>query len=380
MILCINCSQQTKQRIEILMLKGQYMDYSELISVAISTLSTIHDEMGSGQSMILSDSMKLELTGRGPRSEGPRPGLAGRRGTVHQETKPDSSAQVPDIFRLDDVNVRPAYVAPPPDDMFALGEEVPIDRWLFGQYNKILPAKVSCRALLRLQTGTTKGVPIEEATAKIAEAAATLGEFLLSLDAAKQLHRWDEPAIGFPKTGPNTDKSRLRYANQFVAGLASTGQLSGLPVGLKLLNRADAAAKTIALTEAGFEFARLTNPILDGSRRDPLRKFSEEELAFLLAHISKNVPVEDAAYRILIQTIMGGANTPPVIDAAMVKLISNDRAEKLSKSYLSSQRSGAMSRMTDLGLLTRIPDGTRISYSVTAHGRDYLMRSPSASV
>ena len=56
----------------------------------------------------------------------------------------------------------------------------------------------------------------------------------------------------------------------------------------------------------------------------------------------------------------------------MKKYLSEDRASDLSQSFLASQRSGAVSRMSDLGLIERRREGVRVFYAVTDDGRAFL--------
>jgi hypothetical protein len=104
-----------------------------------------------------------------------------------------------------------------------------------------------------------------------------------------------------------------------------------------------------------------------------VQKFSDQEKSFLLEHILYGVPVESFAYRVILETVMNGANTPEKIDGALKeKYVSKDRAEQLSQSFLTSQRSGAISRMSDLGLIERQRDRVRVFYRVTEAGRSFL--------
>lgn len=106
--------------------------------------------------------------------------------------------------------------------------------------------------------------------------------------------------------------------------------------------------------------------------RLPTEKFSTEEREFLVHHIATAVPAEAFAYRSILEAVKAGHNTPEKLDAALKAYVSPDRAEDLSQSFLSSQRSGAVSRMSDLDLIGRQRDGTRVTYAVTDEGRAFL--------
>jgi hypothetical protein len=146
---------------------------------------------------------------------------------------------------------------------------------------------------------------------------------------------------------------------------------------LKLINHSRGEEPLIWLTEMGWRFALLRNPVLDEGQEKPTRKFSVEETAFLLDHIARSVPIEAFAYRTILTAILQGADTPEKIDTVLQKYAPQDRSRNLTVSFLSSQRSGAISRMADLGLVTRIRDGVRVFYTVTDAGKQFVQSSSS---
>jgi len=126
------------------------------------------------------------------------------------------------------------------------------------------------------------------------------------------------------------------------------------------------------LTEAGWKFASLYNPILDNKETGKSAKFSSEEIDYLIQHISKNVPVEDYAYRTIIKSILDGNQTPSSIDDALKGTVKVEKETKLTDSFLSSQRSGAISRMSDLDLMKRIRVGVTMKYEITERAYSYI--------
>jgi len=370
MIVCFRCSPRTKETLDLLLESGQYRDYSEVISLAIANLAVLQEEVLEGESAAIGADAGAHVCA----FEGEVSGDAQDTQEPSQEssliTKP---FLVPAIFKLDGLPGSPPPLAALPDDIWAPGREIPLDRWVFGQYNRLLPAKVSCRALAHLLLSQPKGILLEDAARQIADKAAVLGDFLAHHDRQNGIARDDALATAFPSSGGNPDKSRLRYANQFVASVNRQGQVSGLLIDLKLINgRGGRKATRLMLTKIGWQFATLPNPILDGLQETPTQKFSEAERDFLLAHIAESVPVEDFAYRTILAAIIEGKNTPDTIDAALLRHMPQDADRKPSASFLSSQRSGAISRMTDLELVKRIRDGVRVLYVATAIGERYL--------
>ena len=126
------------------------------------------------------------------------------------------------------------------------------------------------------------------------------------------------------------------------------------------------------LTEPGWEFAILSNPVLDENKGKPQGKFSDKEIQFMIKHIKNHVPLENFAYRTILDAIPKGANTPQTLDQHLSRNILDDTKNRLSKSFASTQRSGTISRMADLGLVSRKRKGAKVTYVMTERGEAYL--------
>ena len=145
-------------------------------------------------------------------------------------------------------------------------------------------------------------------------------------------------------------------------------QLSGLPAAMRLIVVEGAREPRLTLTRAGAEFAICENPVLDGGADATTRKFSDAETEFLLAHIAASVPEEKSAYRAVIDAIQNEANSPDQMDAWLRKGYDLPKENDITKTFLSTQRTGAISRMVDLGLVAREKSGLRVTYLVTQSG------------
>ena len=388
MILCFSCSPETKQKMDALIERGRYRDYGELVSVAVDNLILLAEELGDRGALVilgdaqemtqggLSDDKRTSVSDTGVRVGAAKisPGIL--RGKHHSApvTMKQVEHSIPSIFRSVEFPVEPTIFAQPADDEITAGQEVSIDRWLFGQFNKLLPAKVNCRSLAHLTKDSPVGVSLEDATLKISDAAADFGAYLAEHDRKYDIGRDEAFSTAFPQGGPGGEKSRLRYGNQFVGTVNSRGQLSGLLFEYKLANLSGSNPDNILLTRAGWDFALMPNAVLDEKQNSLLSKFSTEETEWVMEHIRRNVPVEYFAFRSLLTAIASGADTPEKLDVALAGLIPRDSGRSLSTSYLASQRSGAISRMADLGLLKRLRSGVRVSYSVTDVGIHYIDR------
>jgi hypothetical protein len=402
MIVCFNCTADTKDELDRLVELGSYRDYGEAIAAAIHNQVLMEQEVAEKGAIVIGGPAQPATSPRlatpevrppekvsaakvtAPPREAPRKKAAATpraasngRATAPPKVapaKPAGPATVPEVFvRAGLPEEPPAGLADFPGDMWAPGQVVPLDRWVLGQHNRLLPAKVNARALIKMFVESPKGLTIGPTAESIAASAAALGDYLTAVDEARKASRDDALATAFPTTAEDADKGRVRYANQFVAYQNSRGELSGLMVDLKLINVVTQKKERFIIpTRVAWELARLPNLLLDGPADGTVEKFTADERSLLLRHIASSVPVEAFAYRAILEAIQAGSNNPDAIDAALKKYVSEDRAEKLSQSFLASQRSGAVSRMSDLGLVERERDGVRVSYAATDEGRAFL--------
>lgn len=376
MIVCFKCSPRTKALLDSLLGSGQYRDYSEVISLALDNLSVLQNEPLSKGALTLEDANDLMSLHTSLGTEhGDSPAHLKKRDDEKVDLQPDAlstvgSASIPSLFLLDGIGDL-SSLASPPDDVWTMTQEVPLERWIFGQYNKFLPAKISCRALAHLLQDGPDGIELDDAAFKISQEALIVGNLLTNYDKQNGTKRDDALSTAFPSSDREVDKSRMRYANQFVASVTKKGKVSGLLIDLKLINHTGGNKPRLMLTKAGWSFVKLRNPILDNKPPIVAEKFSAEEKTFLLNHISSFVPTEDFAYRAILDAVDAGARTPRELDTALQKYVSKDVDQTLTKSFLATQRSGAVSRMVDLGLMIRERDGRSVSYSTTDLGRQY---------
>jgi hypothetical protein len=390
MIICFNCPAETKDDLDRLLEIGSYRDYGEAIAAAVRNQLLMEKEVKEKGTLIIGGSSPTVGAPRetaSPRQPPPKVAQASRHATQRKENdspkgprngaarlKPAVPATIPALFRSEGFpEETPAGLAELPTDMWAPGQAIPLDRWVLGQQNRLLPAKANARALIRLFLESPRGLPISSTAERIAAEAAVLGDYFAAQDAARGGSRDDALATAFPTTAEDADKGRVRYANQFVVYQNGRGELSGLMVDLKLVNVVgQRKERLIVPTSMAWEFARLSNSVLDGGADGNAEKFTPAERSLLLRHIVSSVPVEAFAYRAILGAVRDGNNSPERMDAALKAHVAEDRAGKLTQSFLASQRSGAISRMSDLGLIERQREGVRVSYILTEIGRAFL--------
>jgi hypothetical protein len=351
MIICLSISQRTKDELDTLLKVGEFRDYSEAAAVAIANQLLLQSHGGTSVKADRLEASMSARSGEGENGKGP-------------DARNSNSSRVPEFFSYLGTEVAPPQLAEAPSDSFAHGQAVTVDQWIFGQHNKLLPVKATCRAMARLiHTNAGRALGLAKTASEIASQAVKLGDYLRHLDQISNVHRDDALSFAFPNSeSPNGDKSRLRYANQFVVSATKQGTLSGLPVELKLINRDLSNNSQVSLTEAGWLFAALQNPILDEGRDGRHSKFSVEEIEFLLDHIRQHVPAEAFAFKVALEAIAQGAHAPEKLDDALAAYLPQRPDKPFTRAFLTTQRAGVVSRMIELGLIRRVRDGINVSY------------------
>jgi hypothetical protein len=370
MIICFRADRTTRDRLDYLVSSGDYRDYGEAISVAISNLLSLHEEY-SGEPIIIGigghEGKTSSVLGKGQNMQ-----ISMVPEYRHKSDEPTRVfiSQFPSLFRDHDFTECDLLESNPLAVEWKSVEQIPIEHWMFGQYNKLLPLKISIRALCNLVCSTNSPIELDEAGNIIADQVRAVAEILTKLDDAYDNSRDEMLSTAFPS--PDAEmKSILRYKNQFVGAISKDGKLSGLLRDFNFINISQENADFVLPTSAGWEFASIRNPILEGDYEG--HRFSEEEFHFLINHIRDSVPVEKFAYELLLQLISRGINTPSLLDNELVKNYRAGEVSKVSESFLSTQRSGAISRMCDLGVVRRVWHGTAVSYELTEKSKEFLM-------
>jgi energy-coupling factor transporter ATP-binding protein EcfA2 len=121
------------------------------------------------------------------------------------------------------------------------------------------------------------------------------------------------------------------------------------------------------ITDAGLAFAELYNPLLDDGP-DADEPLSAEERSFYLDHAKENLDDEYAAMVKTAQAVNEGNNRPTSLTEHIAELNTD-----WSQSQADTMRSGLVSRMYELGLISRERVGQRgIAYNLTETGESLL--------
>jgi hypothetical protein len=372
MVICFDATTEGKRALDALLQTGQFRDTSEVVSLALANYEVLQRSVSTGDSCVVAGGAKMRI-------ENSRPGA--QRAAAPRTSKPaPSQPQIPELCFLNSTTAEGVKLASVPAANVGAATGLPPARWLFGQYNKFLPVKASCRALLNLLRERPGAVALTEAVETISQAAWELGDYLYTLDQRAGRSREEFFAAAFPTTASNGPVSRIRFGNQFVGNLRQPKQaegqpkqtkFTGFPAALRFMVCTGGKSPALQLTTAGAEFALLGNPILDSSQEQPDRKFSETEIAFLLTHVRNSVPEETSAYSAVLDAIQSGANTPDAMDTYLRQRFNLPTEQVITKTFLTTQRTGAISRLVDLCLVAREKEGLHVTYVVTNAGSSF---------
>jgi hypothetical protein len=357
MLIYVRIEDALKKQADKLVSRGLYPDFHTVVTVALQNLLVAEqgDVQGTGQQIVTSFPAQLTAPVAPAKAvAASSPTLEGAKLDIW-----DSSVTVPEKF-----------IIPFPADLFRPDQTVPVEKWVFGQQNRVLPAKVNARLFIMLVAERGTEVELFEAASEISARAAQVFEYLSGLDRRFGHGKDDLLSTGFPE--PGSEKAGSRYANHFAAYESTQGNLTGMLIQWKLAGVKRVKNKTYLLpTKACTDFAALVNPLLDQPvNQKPNEKFSGEEMAWAVEHIRKHVPVEASAFTTILSGLEQGFTTPDAIDG-FVREHAREKTD-ISPAFISTQRSGAFSRMADLNLVKRQRDGTKVIYEITEFGNSWL--------
>lgn len=266
-------------------------------------------------------------------------------------------------------------VAPPDEERLTDGP-------LWGQYNKIFPAKLVSRRLANViqelnEDGTStpqdgiQWVDLEQFQKETGHLARNYGLQIKEYDEKQARGRGEKLSAGLP-TGENQEKSVGRFQTHFIGRLSQDGSLAGAAPSLLFVDVNNEDVSRIGITEAGLAFAELYNPLLDkGPQAD--ESLSSGERDFYLDHTRSELPVEYDAMVTVAKAIAEGYDRPDELTDQISKL-----RENWGESIANTIRSGLVSRMHELGLIERERVGQRgIAYTLTETGGELVAHSES---
>ncbi|MGK2962568.1 MAG: hypothetical protein ACSLFK_10545 [Gemmatimonadaceae bacterium] len=244
-----------------------------------------------------------------------------------------------------------------PDEMYRKPDS---DGWMWGLVNRILPIKVSARSLL---TDSVEKLPhFSKARGAAADRASS---FARGLNISPALKQRQTVLVGFP-TKPPLQKARARFANQYFGRTDGEGRLWGALFELGLANINPTSGKTVGLTETGYRFASLPNPAIDEGRLDD--PISDAEADFYVTEIAARVPRERHCFVTLLEALAESNHDVEELNAVCRAAL----PARLSAAAAQAMKAGALGRLIELKLITRMQDGREAWFSINEDGRAAL--------
>lgn len=242
------------------------------------------------------------------------------------------------------------------------------DLWMWGQVNRIFPIKVGLRILCNMQKEKGDFIILDDFYKKAGEVARYLGQQLKIIDNQLKRKRDKQVSTALP-IGKNEEKTLWRYVTQFLVIKRTSGILDGAMARLKFINiqSLNNNKYLIGLTKEGIEFTKLINPILEEDLHSE-KTLSDEEADFYIQHIKNHVPGESNPFKHILQIIENGVTEMTKIDKELKKIM-----PEWSDSVITTQRSGTLGRMNELGLLNRTKKGIKVTYNISEKGKNFLM-------
>ena len=244
---------------------------------------------------------------------------------------------------------------------------------LSGHYNRFLPMKLVLRILQNLIYASekyeleedwmeeTEPVYIDKLREESVNVAVFAKKWFATIDARSGKSVGEEITIGFPDEKP---KSQERFLTQFVGSTRTKGKGALCEMGFIIVNEDG----SIELTYEGLLFALSPNPMIDmtpeGGRGV---RISQDEQWILMRHIQMHLPAEWEFMSKVANLINRGVNRPKDLDKSLMEEFGWD------ESKVNNMRNGVVSRMQELGFLTRYKEGRKITYELTENGVNRLV-------
>jgi len=243
---------------------------------------------------------------------------------------------------------------------------------IYGLYNRFSPTKITTRVLANMLKGDGPNVPLKTLQENASAIAREYGKKLVKKELGLGRRRSEMIATALPtksKRPIDEFKAKARFKSHFVGYLAKE-RMEGAPAVLRFVNirKGDNGRDVVGLTVAGLEFAKLANPVIENE--DLNSPLSDKEREFLVNHISAELPEEARLMQSTLEAIKGGATNPEKVQEGLRKL-----KPELKETELSTIRSGLLSRMSELGLITRERVGLSVRYHITSAGQEFLKRN-----
>ncbi len=253
------------------------------------------------------------------------------------------------------------------------------DKELWGQINRIFPIKAALRCIhVYLADSFTDGyidIAKFHKRSDLAENFGFLGNLFAQADKEAKRLKGSKISTGFPiGDGYRMEKSVARFMDHYCFTIRKDNSVDGALAKMNLIKivHDNGVGYKVGITEAGYKFAKLPNPVLDGKPSDltnpELQTLTREEVDFLLNHLAEFYPAELNGMKKLLSKIAGGANTPKKLKHSMEEYLGISQSENA----LGIMVNGLVSRCAELSLLDKTKHGLNVIYNVTPEGQSLI--------
>jgi hypothetical protein len=246
---------------------------------------------------------------------------------------------------------------------------------LWGQVNRLAPAKFVLRSLLNYQTKSEESsVDLSRFGADAAGKASKFRIFAKRNDKVDRV-RGEYLHVGFPRKTPS---SQQRFLNYYVGKAPLQKWTDSIIVGLSMANivETEEGSRVIGLTKEGLEFAVMQSPLIDQfliKKSQIENPFSFEEVEFLLRQIKKHRPGELDFMKFTIDAIKKGDDTPTKLKIKIFGFLQMRGLEvKLTEKVANTMQVGMIGRLVEMGLIKIEKKALKSRYLSTKSGDDLL--------
>lgn len=364
---------ETKTRIErIVSLHRGYESMDEFIRRAILNQIALEESEAETADHGVNRQVRVgaERTGRTLDDRGSRARVPARIGERQSENAVKAAVEMDRSLLGIPVDIPPGVDIPKldPNNM---------TRPLWGQINRLAPAKVSLRILSNILTRNKTGwADLKVVSAAVCEQAPIIKGLLQDSDMKTGRKRGEGFAAAFPT---DMKPSLQRFTSQYVGYIAKeSGEPQGLLADLSLVNirKSHEGLTEIGITEPGVVFTKLPSPLVDSVLlldKPASLAVSLEEARFLISHLRKYRPGELEFLRFVARRIGEGASNPTALLTAVDDYFKEDsRGMSITDAVLGTMRTGAVSKLVELGIIVIKKDGARSTYQLTEYSKQVL--------
>jgi hypothetical protein len=239
---------------------------------------------------------------------------------------------------------------------------------IFGMMNKIAAGKLALRVLAnKIAEKGTAWIDIESVHPDLERNALLVKEHLRIYDKSHRRRRGEGLASGFP----NHDRTSIRrYLNHYLGYLAKKSRSGrGLlaEMGLVSLDQKGDGTIMIGITEPGLRFCMMHSPLIDEAvlANEPiLVPLSPEEVGFIGSQLKAYRPGELKFLRHVAHSVGNGQGTPDRLSKVVRAYLKAIRYGNISDAVVVTMRVGAVSKLSDMGILVTKMDRGGATYSL----------------